>query len=104
MMGRQARLLGAGEARSASGATLVLTPHGRVRFEGSGGAESELDAVWDDLVAMSTTNVDLSGTVDHNTLEGYTAGWETVGGVKCRALRCRLGCFFAQPTAYAAST
>ena len=43
-MGRQARLLGAGEAGSACGATLVLTPHGRVRFEGSGGAESELDA------------------------------------------------------------
>jgi hypothetical protein len=43
-MGRQARLLGAGEAGSASGATLTLTPHGRVRFEGSGGGEGELDA------------------------------------------------------------
>ena len=39
----QARLLGAGEAGSASGATLTLTPHGRVRFEGSAGVESEID-------------------------------------------------------------
>jgi len=44
MMGRQARLLGTGEAGSASGATLALTPHGRVRFERSVGVESEIDA------------------------------------------------------------
>lgn len=68
------------------------------------GAEDELDAVWDDLVQLSVTNVDISATVTHNTLEGYRAGWQTVGGTLCRTLRCSWGCFFAQPTPYSTSS
>ena len=67
------------------------------------GAENELDAVYDDLIALFNSNVDLGATVDHSNLQGYRAGWETIAGGKCRGLRLPLWCHWLQSEAYALS-
>lgn len=65
------------------------------------GAEDELDAIYDDLIALFNSNVFLSATVDHSNLQGYRAGWETVAGQKCRTLSLPLWCHWLQSEAYA---
>jgi len=65
-------------------------------------AEELLDAAWDALVAKFNANVLLNDTARRSNLESYRAGWETVGGEKCRVLRAPLEVLIAETTAYTA--
>jgi len=65
-------------------------------------AEDKLIVAWDAMVAKFTDNVTLNSTASRSRLGSYRAGWETVGGQKCRMLRAPLEAHITQTTAYAA--
>ena len=66
-------------------------------------AEELLIAAWDALVAKFNQNIELSDTATVGWLESYQAGWETIGGQKCRVLRAPLRARIVKATHFTAS-